>query len=136
MARANATRLGVGSRVTFHLGDLLDPVRAQAGAIDLVVSNPPYVSAEEWLALEPEVRDHDPRMALVPPEGVAALYGRLLTCAAAAVRPGGFVLVEVGAGDEGQAAPTMARARLTAIETRRDLQGIPRAVFGRRPPSD
>jgi release factor glutamine methyltransferase len=133
VARGNAARLRVASRVTFHEGDLLEPVTALAGTVDLVVSNPPYVSAEEWAALEPEVRGHDPRMALVPPEGVRALYDRLVTRAAATVRPGGFVLVEVGASDQGQAAQAMARAGLAAIETRPDLQGIPRIVTGRRP---
>jgi len=133
VARGNAARLRVDARVTFHEGDLLEPVRALAGAVDLVVSNPPYVSAEEWGTLEPEVRLHDPRMALVPLEGVPALYDRLVTRAAATIRPGGFVLVEIGAGDQGQAAQAMTRAGLTTIETRHDLRGIPRIVSGRRP---
>ena len=133
VARGNAARLGVDARVIFHEGDLLEPVSALAGAVDLVVSNPPYVSVEEWVTLEPEVRVHDPRMALVPPEGVPALYDRLVTRAAVTVRPGGFVLVEIGARDEGQAAQAMSRAGLAGIETRPDLQGIPRIVSGRRP---
>jgi release factor glutamine methyltransferase len=133
VARGNAARLRVDARVTFHEGDLLEPVTPLAGAVDLVVSNPPYVSVEEWVTLEPEVRVHDPRMALVPPEGVRALYDRLVTRAAVTVRPGGFVLVEIGARDEGRAAQAMARAGLAAIETRPDLQGIPRIVSGRRP---
>ena len=133
VARGNAARLHLESRVTFHEGDLLDPVRAQAGEIDLVVSNPPYVSAGEWASLEPEVRDHDPRLALVPPEGVAALYERLITSAAAALRPGGSVLVEIGADDGGRTAAIMARRGLAGIESRRDLQGIARVVHGRSP---
>jgi len=134
VARGNAARLHLESRVAFHEGDLLEPVRAHAGQIDLVVSNPPYVSEAEWARLEPEVRDHDPRLALVPPEGVPALYDRLITTAAAAVRPGGSVLVEIGADDGGGAAAIMARRGLTGLETRRDLQGIARLVSGRRPP--
>ena len=133
VARGNAARLHLDSRVTFHEGDLLEPMRADTGAIDLVVSNPPYVSAEEWATLEPEVRDHDPRLALVPPEGVPALYDRLITRAAAALRPGGSVLVEIGAGDGGRTAAIMVGRGLTGIETRRDLQGIARLVYGRRP---
>ncbi|HZM49593.1 MAG TPA: peptide chain release factor N(5)-glutamine methyltransferase [Vicinamibacteria bacterium] len=133
VARGNAARLHLDSRVTFHEGDLLEPMRPDMGAIDLVVSNPPYVSAEEWATLEPEVRDHDPRLALVPPEGVPALYDRLITRAAAALRPGGSVLVEIGAGDGGRTAAIMVGRGLTGIETRRDLQGIARLVYGRRP---
>lgn len=133
VARGNAARLRLESRVTFHEGDLLEPVQTLAGTIDLVVSNPPYVSAEEWPALEPEVRDHDPRLALVPPEGVRALYDRLMAAAAGGVRPGGFVLVEIGADDGGHAAAAMTRAGLEPAETRRDLQGLPRVVCSRRP---
>lgn len=133
VARGNASRLHLESRVTFHEGDLLEPMRSQAGAVDLVVSNPPYVSAEEWATLEPEVRDHDPRLALVPPEGVRPLYDRLITGAALALRPGGYVLVEIGADDGGAAAGTMARFGFTAVGTRRDLQGLTRVVYSRRP---
>jgi release factor glutamine methyltransferase len=136
VARANASRLNLESRVTFHEGDLLAPVRAQAGTIDLVVSNPPYVSAAEWATLEPEVRDHDPRLALVPPEGVRAVYDRLLTGAAFTLRRGGYVLVEIGAQDQGQTVRAIERAGLDNVEERLDLQGIPRVVCGRRPETD
>jgi release factor glutamine methyltransferase len=132
VARGNASRLHLDSRVAFHQGDLLEPLRYQAGTIDLVVSNPPYVSAEEWAALEPEVRDHDPRLALVPPEGVRAVYDRLLTEAASMLRPGGAVLVEIGASDGGQTARALRQAGLAGIQERPDLQGIPRVVYGRR----
>ncbi|HET6899290.1 MAG TPA: peptide chain release factor N(5)-glutamine methyltransferase [Vicinamibacteria bacterium] len=135
VARGNAARLHLESRVTFHEGDLLEPVRALAGTFDLVVSNPPYVSAEEWAALEPEVRDHDPRMALVPPEGVPALYDRLIRSAAAAVAPRGFVLVEMGAGQGHEIAGAMRRAGLEDISVLPDLAGIPRVASGRRSPS-
>jgi len=135
VARGNASRLHLESRVTFHEGNLLEPLRGQAGTIDLVVSNPPYVSAEEWATLEPEVRDHDPRLALVPPEGVRALYDRLLTGAASMLRPGGWVLVEIGASDRGQTARALGQAGLAGIQERPDLQGIPRVVYGHVPPS-
>ena len=133
MARANAERLALGARVAFHRATSSSRSRALAGAIDLVVSNPPYVTAEEWAQLEPEVRDHDPQTALVPPEGVRALYDRLVASAASAVRPGGFVLLEIGAGDEGRTARAMERAGLADVGERPDLRGIPRIVHGRRP---
>jgi release factor glutamine methyltransferase len=133
VARGNASRLHLESRVMFHEGDLLEPMRSQAGAVDLVVSNPPYVSAQEWATLEPEVRDHDPRLALVPPGGVRPLYDKLIAGAALALRPGGHVLVEIGADDGGATAGTMSRLGLEAVGTRRDLQGLPRVVFSRRP---
>lgn len=136
VARGNASRLHLEPRVTFHEGDLLEPLRGLAGTIDLVVSNPPYVSAEEWATLEPEVRDHDPRLALVPPEGVRAVYDRLVTGAAFTLRPGGYVLVEIGAQDQGQTVRAMERAGLDSVQERPDLQGIPRVVYGRKRETD
>lgn len=133
VARANAARLGLVSRVEFHEGDLLAPVRARGGAIDLVVSNPPYVSAEEWTGLEPEVRDHDPRMALVPPEGVAAIYARLIHEAARLLRRPGWLAVEIGAGARVTVSDLMAGAGLGDVESRNDLAGIPRVLLARRP---
>ena len=133
VARGNAARLHLDSRVTFHEGDLLEPMRPEMGAIDLVVSNPPYVSAEEWATLEPEVRDHDPRLALVPAEGLASLYARLLERAADFLRPGGGIVVEIGAGIELQVAGAMRRAGLSDVSVRADLQGIARVVVGRKP---
>ena len=133
VARENASRLHLESRVTFHEGDLLEPMRDQAGTIDLVVSNPPYVSAEEWATLEPEVRDHDPHIALVPAEGVERLYARLLTQAARGLRPGGWVVVEIGADSKGHVAEAMRHAALGDVSVRADLQGIARVVAGRRP---
>ena len=135
VARGNAARLRLDSRVTFHEGDLLEPMRADMGAIDLVVSNPPYVSAEEWATLEPEVRDHDPRLALVPAEGVASLYARLLERAAGLLRPDGVVVVEIGAGMERQVTEAMRQAGLSDVSVRADLQRIARVVAGRRTPT-
>jgi release factor glutamine methyltransferase len=135
VARGNATRLGVAGRVTFHLGDLLAPVAEMAGAADLVVSNPPYVTAEEVATLAPEVRDHDPRPALVPAEGVPSLYRRLFGQAAAVVKPGGWVIVEVGSGQSELVAALAREAGLDVSRTLADLAGIPRAVVARRPAS-
>jgi release factor glutamine methyltransferase len=132
VARGNAARLGLESRVEFHEGDLLQPMATHAGSVDLVVSNPPYVTDEEWTRLEPEVRDHDPRMALVPPEGVSSVYARLARGAAAVVRGGGWLLVEIGAGLDRVVADRMASEGFTDVFVRADLRGIGRLVGGRR----
>ena len=135
VARENAARLDLAGRVRFVRGDLLDAFRSGPGAppFDLVVSNPPYVREAEWRDLAPEVRDHDPRSALVPPGGVEALYGRLLAGAARVLRPGGTVAVEVGAGQSEGVAAQAAAAGFEPARTRRDLQEIPRVVVARRP---
>ena len=87
MARENARRLGLEGRVAFQLGDLLEPVAAASrGRVDLVVSNPPYVDPAERDSLAPEVRDHEPALALFPPGDALAVYRRLVPAAAAVLR--------------------------------------------------
>ena len=128
VARGNAT--GLGLRVRFVRGDLLEPFRPP---FDLVVSNPPYVREDEWRGLAPEVRDHDPRSALVPPEGVEALYRRLMEGAARVLRPGGAIAVEVGAGQSEAVIDEAERAGLRAPRAFPDLQGIARVIVATRP---
>jgi release factor glutamine methyltransferase len=134
MARDNALRLGLISRIRFVRGDLLEAFRAGREApFDLVVSNPPYVPEAEWRALAPEVRDHDPRRALVPAEGVPALYARLLAGAARVLRPGGAVALEVGAGQSDAVAAQATAAGFVSARALRDLQHIPRVIVATRP---
>jgi release factor glutamine methyltransferase len=95
VARENARRLGLEDRVTFRQGDLLEPLARLAGRIDLVVSNPPYVDPSERDSLAPEVRDHEPALALFPPGDALAVYRRLVPAAAVALRPGGALALEI-----------------------------------------
>jgi len=134
VARGNAARLRLEGRVAFHHGDLLAPVRDLAGRVDLVVSNPPYVPADELTGLAPEVRDHDPRIALVPTEGVSALYRRLFAGAAAVLRAGGWIAVEVGQG-QAEVVSTLTRpAGLDVLKVVPDLRRVPRVMVAQRPP--
>jgi release factor glutamine methyltransferase len=95
VARGNAERHGVADRVRLIAGDLLTP---RPRLVDLVVSNPPYVSADEWATLPQSVRDYEPRLALDGgPDGLAVIQ-RLLSEAPAVLRPGGVLLLEIGAG--------------------------------------
>jgi release factor glutamine methyltransferase len=133
VARGNTERLRLASRVQLHEGDLLAPVAWRAGAVDLVVSNPPYVSAEEWAGLEPEVRDHDPRSALVAPGPPDRIYQRLAEQARPLLRPGGHLLVEVGRGMADTVAAVFEEAGLSPKGVHRDLDGIARVVEAARP---
>jgi release factor glutamine methyltransferase len=132
VALGNARRLGLEGRVAFHHGDLLAPVAHLAGRVDLVVSNPPYVDPGDRDTLAPEVRDHDPALALFPPHGPIALYRRLAAAAASSLRAGGWLVVEVG---QGQASPVEALFRdegLVGTRLDRDLAGILRCLSARR----
>jgi release factor glutamine methyltransferase len=133
VARVNAQRLGLTDRVRFHEGDLLDPLADEA-PFDVIVSNPPYVGAEELASLAPEVRDHEPRMALTPPGDRASIYRRLAAAAAAHLVPDGLLIVEIGQGMEAEVARAFSGAGLEVVRVVSDLQGIPRTVVARRIP--
>jgi release factor glutamine methyltransferase len=129
VAAENAARLGLAGRVQFHQGDLLQPV-PETG-LDLVASNPPYVDPTELAALPPEVRDHEPRTALLAPDAPYGIYRRLAAQAALRLRGGGVLAVEVGRGMAAEVAAAFTAAGFQAAASRRDLQGIDRVVTAR-----
>jgi release factor glutamine methyltransferase len=132
VAQENARRLGLADRIRFHLGDLLEPVAPLAGSIDLVVSNPPYVDAREAASLAPEVREHEPALALFAPGDRYSVYRRLAPAAQSALRPGGFLMLEVGLGMADEVCRICESSGLGVIRVLEDLQGIPRAIVARR----
>jgi release factor glutamine methyltransferase len=129
VARANLARHAPG--VALVRGDLVAAFRA--AAFDLVVSNPPYCAAAELAGLEPEVRDHEPRAALVAGrDGLAALRA-LLADAPRVLEPGGWLVLELGAGQAPAVrAAAAAEGGWVAPETVRDAAGIERVFAARR----
>src|SRR5262249_39607684 len=98
VARRNAERHRVGDRIRFLEGDLFAPLDAGGERFDFILSNPPYVTTGELATLAPEVRDHDPRLALDGgPDGFAVIE-RLIAGAADRLADGGWLLFEIGAG--------------------------------------
>lgn len=131
LARDNAARLGVADRIELREGDLAVPPEEWAGAMEVVVSNPPYVGEDEWRELAPEVRDHEPKEALVPgPTGLEA-YEALAPAAARLLVPGGWVVVELGYRSASGARAAFARAGFLAIEVLSDARGIERILRAR-----
>ena len=133
VARDNARRLGLEARVAFHLGQLLEAVSELAGQFDLVVSNPPYVDPGERETLAPEVREHEPELALFPPGDALSVYRRLVPEARERLRPGGFMIVEIAPTLEGAVAGLFADAGFEAVRVANDLSGRPRLVRGQKP---
>jgi release factor glutamine methyltransferase len=127
LARENGARLGLS--ITVLRGDLFEPLPiALRGDVDLVVSNPPYVTAVEYDDLPAEVRA-DPRLALV---GGTRLHGRLATEAIGWLRRGGALAVEIGAAQGPEVAKVMERS-YEEVRIVPDLPGRDRIVVGRRP---
>ncbi len=133
VARENASRLGLEARVRFLEGDLLEPVRELFGQIDLVAGNPPYVDPDEAPALPPEVGRHEPAPALYAPGERYLVYRRLVPQAAAALKPGGSLLLEIGRGMDEEVARICEAAGLRVERVVPDLQGIPRTVVAVKP---
>ena len=131
VARGNAARLGLARRVEFVLSDLFQDVGERV--FDLVVSNPPYIPAHEYVALEPNVRDYEPRLALYGGVDGLDFYRRFIPGAALLLRPGGMLAVEVGAGQAGAVAGIVAAAgAFDEPRMREDLGGAPRVVYAQR----
>ena len=125
-ARDNARLLGVARRADFVACDF---GAALAGGFDCVVSNPPYVATGDIAGLEPEVRHFDPLLALDGGGDGLTSYRRIAADAQRLVRPGGALVVELGAGQEDAVAALMRAERLAPESpARRDLAGIPRAL--------
>jgi release factor glutamine methyltransferase len=92
------------------------------------------VDASEIASLEPEVREHDPRLALVPPSGDRyAVYRRLVPEAARALRTGGSLVLEIGHGMDAEVSRLCEAESLHVDRVLPDLQGIPRALVARKP---
>ena len=126
LAGRNAERHGVSDRIDFRCGDLLAPLDAPA---DLLVANLPYVRTGDWLALPPEIRDHEPRAALDGGNDGLRVIERLLQQAPACLRTSGALLAEIG-DEQGDEASAMAQEVFTnaAIEVRPDLSGRDRVL--------
>lgn len=126
LARLNAERHAVTDQVTFLLGDLLDPL---VEPVDLIVSNPPYVSKPELAAAMPEVSKYEPRLALDGgPDGLEVIR-RLLPQARKKLIPGGSMLLEIGSG-QGQAILQLAQSHFPGanIQVKPDLAGLDRLL--------
>lgn len=129
VARANARAHEVAERLEFLCADFTTLQLAPA-SLDLLVTNPPYVTEGEYAGLSPEVRDFEPRQALVSgPDGLDHLRG-LLPVAAAALKPGGALLCEIGC-QQGPAALALASRPDCGFEAAailKDLAGLDRVL--------
>lgn len=130
VAQENARRLGLDERASFVRGDYAAGLR---GPFNLIVSNPPYIPSAEIAALDPDVRDYDPRLALDGGSDGLAAYRALAPQAAALLHPGGALVLEIGAEQGGAVSAILRNAGLAVSNPpRRDLAGRDRVVIGRK----
>lgn len=126
LARENASELDMRD-IAFLQGDLYEAVPAELkGSLDVIVSNPPYVTAAEYEELQPEVRKYEPAEALLAGDGGMEFQKHLLEGAGRWLRPGSTLVIE---GSPSQI-PTLAESY--GAEVISDLQGLPRCLVFRR----
>ena len=128
LARRNAERLGLAARAEFRHGRWGAGLRER---FDVIVANPPYVAARDWDDLQPEIRQFEPKAALVAgPDGLAA-YRALAPDCARLLAQGGLCALEIGFGQGDAIAALLAAQGLMVVERPRDLAGIERCLVVR-----
>lgn len=137
IARKNAARHGVSDRLDLLEGDLLQPLLdypASRGAatFDYLLSNPPYIPDHEWGAVAPNVKAHEPHLALRGGVDGLDYVRRVIAEGPRFVKDGGLVLVEVADSHAAMAPTLMTDAGLVDVRILKDFEGLPRVVAGRR----
>ncbi len=132
VASRNAARAGVDERLRLLAADGFNALDPSSARFDLIVSNPPYVAEDAVDALQREVRDHEPRLALTPGGDGLSVIRALLADAPRFLKPGGHLLVEIGF-DQHEAVERLVDPRIwRLLAIHKDLQGIPRTVALRK----
>ena len=128
VARRNAEEHGVADRIRFVEADALGASFAEkaGGPFDLVISNPPYIPEAEWMTLQEEVKQYEPRLALVAPQGFE-YYECIVAAAPALLRKGGVLCFELHA-DGAAGVRKLVTTGFNGIEVMQDYNRLDRAL--------
>lgn len=129
VARINAERIGVSDRFEIHHSDLFAALNDEK--FDMIVSNPPYVSADEYEVLQAEVGRYEPKNALTDGSDGLSIVRRIILSSPEYLHPGGWLLMEIGLGQAPQIEQMFDRNLWPVLELLNDLQGIPRTIVAR-----
>jgi len=132
VAADNARRHGVADRMTTLCGDLLTGF-APCECFDLILSNPPYIARMDYNSLPVEVREFEPGLALFGGDDGFEIYRRLIPASFGRLTAGGFLLLELGAGQAEEIERIATGAGFFTETVVKDLQGIPRCLAARKP---
>lgn len=131
LAQENLSRLGLAGRASIHVGPWSGWTKW--GEADLIISNPPYIVSAEMAGLMPEVRDHDPAPALDGGADGLDAYREIVRLAATAMKPGAWLVFEIGYDQKQAVSGLLAAAGFEAIICLDDLGGNNRAVAAQCP---
>lgn len=135
IAQENARQNGVADRIRFLEGDLFGPLEEMdlRGRIDCIVTNPPYIRSEELPALQPEVRDFEPEMALIAGPKGTEIAQQIIRVAPEYLKPGGSLIMEMGIGQTtGLRKIVEDTQKFGPVGIVKDLAGIERVIVARK----
>lgn len=131
-AKRNARALNLENRIDFRQGDLLEPVD---GLFDMIICNPPYISAEDYERLPVGIKDYEPSIALLAGKTGLEFYEKLTRQAVDYLQKNGWLLLEIGAKQDQDICAMMHQTgSYESIEIRADYAGLPRVIKARRKP--
>lgn len=129
IARKNAQGHGVSRRVSFVCSDLLDCFKDRS--FELAISNPPYVEKSDYVSLDPDVRDYEPKLSLVGGEDGLDYIRRIVSESRRILKKGGWCIIEIGAGQSDRVTEMLEEAGFKDISLSKDLSGIERVTKGK-----
>jgi release factor glutamine methyltransferase len=133
IAQTNAQNLGFGDRIQFYQGSWLSPLFHRQGQLSGLVSNPPYIPSPEVLTLQPEVRSHEPHLALDGGQSGLESIAELAIAGKTYLQSGGFWIVEMMAGQGQQVCALLEQANgYRDIQIHHDWAGLDRFVAATR----
>ncbi len=133
LAEKNLKVLVPDAPTKMHLGSWWEPLKPWWGRFDLVVANPPYIPYEQFQALEPVVRDHEPQLALYGGRDGLDSCRKVIAGALVGLRPGGWLILEHHHDHSEHVMTLMRKAGLLMVSYENDLNGIKRFAIGRNP---
>lgn len=131
VCRKNISLNRLSSRIITMQADATFSPPLGIGQFDMLVSNPPYIASDEILTLDPSVRDYEPVWALDGGENGLRFYKSIIKFWKAVLRPGGYLLFEVGEGQADDVKDMLLAGGFEFADTRKDTLGVDRVVFGR-----
>jgi release factor glutamine methyltransferase len=132
VAARNAARHRVAERLTLLVSDCFEALDSSVPPFTMITSNPPYIAERDILLLQREVREHEPRIALTPGGNGLSIIRRLCRDAPRFLNVGGHLLIEIGYDQHEAVAGLIDENVWMMLNTRKDLQGIPRIIVLRR----
>lgn len=132
VAKKNTVNLKLAGRVSCFQADVLEPADRFLGQFDLIISNPPYVTAQEMQELQRSVRDYEPHLALYGGEDGLDFYRAIIKHYTAALKPGGYLCFEFGRGQQDAVCWLLEAYEYEVLALKKDTGEIIRAVLARR----